>query len=96
MASLYSNKTLRQLKSIALERGIDFQGLKKAEIIDELIAYDENNGEDDEVVVVSKTIAPSVSKGLVEADPGSTTSIASTTGDSEQLQMLKLQLQMRR
>jgi len=93
MASLYNNKTLKQLKSIALERDIDFQGLRKAEIIDELIAYDEDNGEDDEVVVVTKTISPSVSKGLVEADPGST-SIPSATGDSEQQQMLKLQLQI--
>ena len=54
---------------------------------------DKEDEEDEEVVVVSKTIAPthSVSKCIVEADTESP-SLTLTAGDSEQMKLLKLQL----
>ena len=101
MASLSNSKTVKQLKSNAFERGIDYQGLKKAEIIDKLVSYDETEPDEvedkveEEVVVVSKTVATShsVSKGIVEADTESP-SIALSAGDSEQMKLLKLQVQI--
>jgi len=91
MSSLYVKKTLKQLKALALERGIEYQGLKKAEIIDELVVFDENDVEDSEVVIVNKIVAtkknaPEVGYPNIEVPAGK--------ADSEQMLMLKLQLQI--
>ena len=88
MATVYDKKTLKQLRALAQERGIDVSGLKKADLVHEHVSFDVNNIPEEEDLTELGNMDEEVQFSTVELPAGK------TVVESEQVQLLKLQLEI--